>query len=292
MKKILSLFAIMAVLAMGFASCEDKDPKDFKITVSEVTETTANVLVEPADTTATYYLTCYPTKSIATMGDDSLSLVIAAEVEFLRQYASAIYGMEFTTTEVLEIVLITGKKEQPLKSLDPGTDYTVIAAKMDVQGVINGKIAKKNFTTKEAVMGQLTFTFENTGSSVIVTPSNNYEPWDYYLLPTADYQEYYNSDKKAAAEDCYAYYGTELASPGVKEFPFALIASEGLTGDVVLITYACDDKGITSEVAEYQFNVPAPAGAPAKKIAKETIANFKKMMNVEKKFNAIKAMKK
>lgn len=290
MKKILSLFAIMAVLAMGFASCEDKDPKDFKITVSEVTETTANVLVEPADTTATYYLTCYQTKSIATMDDDSLSLVIAAELEFLRQLASAAYGTEFTTTEVLEIVLMKGKQEQALKSMNPGTDYTVVVAKMDFQGVINGKIAKKNFTTKEIVYGQMTFSFENTGASVIVTPSNNYEPWDYCFFTPEQYAAY--PDKNAAAAEVYAYYGTELASPGAKEFPFALMASDGLTGDVVLITYACDDKGITSEVAEYKFNVPAAAGAPAKKIAKETIVNFKKMMNVEKKFNAIKAMKK
>ena len=112
MKKVLSLFAIMAVLAMGFASCEGQDSKDFKITVSEVTETTANVLVEPADTTATYYLTCYQTKSIATMDDDSLSLVIAAELEYLRQFASAAYGTEFTMTEVLEIVLVKGKQEK------------------------------------------------------------------------------------------------------------------------------------------------------------------------------------
>lgn len=292
MKKILSLFAIMAVLAMGFASCEGQDSKDFKITVSNVTETTANVLVEPADTTATYYLTCYPTKSIATMGDDSLSLVIAAELEFIRQLASAAYGTEFTTTEVLEIVLVKGKQEQALKSMNPGTDYTVVAAKMDFQGVINGKIAKKNFTTKEIVYGQLTFSFENTGSSVIVTPSNDYEPWDYYLLPTADYQQYYNSDKKAAAEDCYAYYGTKLAAPGIAEFDFAELQAEGLTGDVVLLTYACDETGITSEVAEYQFNIPAAAGAPAKKVTKESIANFKNLKNVEKKFNAIKAMKK
>ena len=291
MKKILSLFAIMAVLAMGFASCEGQDSKDFKIIVSEVTETTANVLVEPADTTATYYVTCYPTKSIATMDDDSLSLVIAAELEYLKQFVAAM-GMELSLPEILEIVLVKGKYEQTLTSMNPGTDYTVVVAKMDFQGVINGKIAKKNFTTKEIVYGQLTFSFENTGSSVIVTPSNDYEPWDYYLLPTAEYQEYYNSDKKAAAEDCYAYYGTELALPGMAEFDFAELQADGFTGDVVLLTYACDETGITSEVAEYKFNVPAPAGAPAKKIAKETIANFKKMMNVKKKFNAIKAMKK
>lgn len=290
MKKILSLFAIMAVLAMGFASCEGQDSKDFKITVSEVTETTANVLVEPADTTATYYLTCYPTKSIATMDDDSLSLVIAAELEYLNQLVAAM-GMPMSMPEMLEIILVKGKYEQVLTPLNPGTDYTVVVAKMDFQGVINGKIAKKNFTTKEAVMGQLTFTFENTGSSVIVTPSNNYEAWDYSLLTAEEYAEF-NNDKNVAAEDAYAYYGTEYASPGAKEFSFEEIAMYIGTGDMTLLTYACDAKGITSEVAEYKFNVPAPAGAPAKKVAKESIANFKNLKNVEKKFNAIKAMKK
>lgn len=288
MKKVLSLFAIMAVLAMGFASCEGQDSKDFKITVSEITETTANVLVEPADTTATYYMTCYPTKSIATMGDDSLSLVIAAELEYLKQFVAAM-GMELSLPEILEIVLIKGKHEQALTSMNPGTDYTVVVAKMDFQGVINGKIAKKNFTTKEIVYGQLTFSFENTGSSVIVTPSNNYEAWDYSLLTAAEYAEF-NNDKNVAAEDSYAYYGTQYASPGAKEFSFAEIATYIGTGDMTLLTYACDDKGITSEVAEFKFNVPAPAGAPAKKITKETIANFKNLKNVEKKFNAIKAM--
>lgn len=290
MKKILSLFAIMAVLAMGFASCEDKDSKDFKITVSNVTETTANVLVEPADTTATYYMTCYPTKSIATMDDDSLSLVIAAELEYLKQFVAAM-GMELSLPEILEIVLLKGNHEQELTSMNLGTDYTVVVAKMDFQGVINGKIAKKNFTTKEAVLGQLTFSFENTGSSVIVFPSNNYEAWDYSLLTAEEYAEF-NNDKNVAAEDAYAYYGTEYASPGAKEFSFEEIAMYIGTGDMTLLTYACDAKGITSEVAEYKFNVPAPAGAPAKKVAKESIANFKNLKKVEKKFNAIKAMKK
>lgn len=290
MKKVLSLFAIMAVLAMGFASCEDKDSKDFKITVSEITETTANVLVEPADTTATYYMTCYPTKSIATMGDDSLSLVIAAELEYLNQLVAAM-GMPMSMPEMLEIILVKGKYEQVLTPMNAGTDYTVVVAKMDFQGVISGKIAKKNFTTKEAVMGQLTFTFENTGSSVIVIPSNNYEAWDYSLLTAEEYAEF-NNDKNVAAEDAYAYYGTQYASPGAKEFSFEEIATYIGIGDMALLTYACDDKGITSEVAEFKFNVPAPAGAPAKKVAKDSIANFKNLKNVEKKFNAIKAMKK
>ena len=283
-------FLALALAALTLMGCPgEPDSKDFKITVSNVTETTADVLIQPTDSTATYYYSYY--EGLTTLTDDSLELLITAELELINQLLAA-YGMEMTMTEMLEVLLVKGDIELPLEQLTPGEDYLVVAAKMDYQGVISGKIAKKNFTTVEAVMGQLTFAFENTGASVIVTPSNDYEPWDYYLLPTADYQEAYKSDKKAAAEDCYAYYGTELAAPGIAEFDFSVLASEGLTGDVVLLTYACDETGITSEVAEYQFNVPAAAGAPAKKIAKETIVNFKKMMNVEKKFNAIKAMKK
>ena len=291
MKKILSLFAIMAVLAMGFASCDGQDSKDFKITVSNVTESKADLLVEPADTTAMYYLNVYKSEDVVALSDDSIASIIDMEFNYYLELF-AMMGYEITLEELLPELLFTGKLEDQITKLTPATDYTVIAAKMDAQGNVLGKMARKNFTTLEAVMGQLTFTFENTGSSVIVIPSNDYEPWDYYLLPTAEYQEYYNSDKNAAAEDSYAYYGTEFAEPGVAEFNFAEWQAEEFTGDMVLLTYACDETGITSEVAEYQFNIPAAAGAPAKKVTKETIANFKKMKNVEKKFNAIKAMKK
>lgn len=285
-------FLALALAALTLMGCPGgPDSKDFKITVSNVTESKADLLVEPADTTAMYYLGVYDSEDVVTLSDDSIASIINTEFNYYLELF-AMMGYEFTLEELLQELLFTGKLEDQLSDLTPATDYTVIAVKMDVQGNVLGKMARKNFTTLEAVMGQLTFTFENTGSSVIVTPSNDYEPWDYYLLSTAEYQEYYNSDKKAAAEDCYAYYGTELAAPGIAEFDFSVLASEGLTGDVVLLTYACTAEGITSEVAEYQFNIPAPAGAPAKKVAKETIANFKKMMNVEKKFNAIKAMKK
>lgn len=283
-------FLALALAALTLMGCPgEPDSKDFKITVSNVTETTADVLIQPTDSTATYYYSYY--EGLTTLTDDSLELLITAELELINQLLAA-YGMEMTMTEMLEVLLVKGDIELPLEQLTPGEDYLVVAAKMDYQGVINGKIAKKNFTTVEAVMGQLTFAFENTGASVIVTPSNDYEPWDYYLLPTADYQEAYKSDKKAAAEDCYAYYGTEYASAGPAEFSFEAIAEQIGTGDMTLLTYACDETGITSEVAEYQFNVPAPAGAPAKKVAKETIANFKALQKTAKKIDTLKFLKK
>lgn len=291
MKKILSLFAIMAVLAMGFASCGGPDSKDFKITVSNVTESKADLLVEPADTTAMYYLNVYKSEDVVTLSDDSIASIIDMEFNYYLELF-AMMGYEITLEELLPELLFTGKLEDQITGLTPATDYTVIAAKMDAQGNVLGKMARKNFTTLEAVMGQLTFTFENTGSSVIVIPSNDYEPWDYALFTPDQYAQYYNSDKNAAAADAYAYYGYKNATAGEAEFNFADFQAVEIVGDVVLIAYACDETGITSEVAEYIFNVPAAAGAPAKKIAKESIANFKNLKNVEKKFNAIKAMKK
>ena len=283
-------FLALALAALTLMGCPgEPDSKDFKITVSNVTETTADVLIQPTDSTATYYYSYY--EGLTTLTDDSLELLITAELELINQLFAA-YGMEMTMTEMLEVLLVKGDVELPLEQLTPGEDYLVVAAKMDYQGVINGKIAKKNFTTVEAVMGNLTFAFENTGASVIVTPSNDYEPWDYYLLPTADYQEAYKSDKKAAAEECYAYYGTEYASAGPAEFSFEAIAEQIGTGDMTLLTYACDETGITSEVAEYQFNVPAPAGAPAKKVSKASIANFKALQKTAKKINTLKFLKK
>ena len=291
MKKILSLFAIMAVLAMGFASCDGQDSKDFKITVSNVTESKADLLVEPADTTAMYYLNVYKSEDVVALSDDSIASIIDMEFNYYLELF-AMMGYEITLEELLPELLFTGKLEDQITKLTPATDYTVIAAKMDAQGNVLGKMARKNFTTLEAVMGQLTFTFENTGVSVIVTPSNDYEPWDYALFTPDQYAQYYNSDKNAAAADAYAYYGYKNATAGEAEFNFADFQAVEIVGDVVLIAYACDETGITSEVAEYIFNVPAAAGAPAKKIAKESIANFKNLKNVEKKFNAIKAMKK
>lgn len=283
-------FLALALAALTLMGCPgEPDSKDFKITVSNVTETTADVLIQPTDSTATYYYSYY--EGLTTLTDDSLELLITAELELINQLLAA-YGMEMTMTEMLEVLLVKGDIELPLEQLTPGEDYLVVAAKMDYQGVISGKIAKKNFTTVEAVMGQLTFAFENTGASVIVTPSNDYEPWDYYLLPTSDYQASYNSDKKAAAEDCYAYYGTEYASAGLAEFSFEAIADQIGTGDMTLLTYACTEEGITSEVAEYQFNVPAPAGAPAKKVSKASIANFKALQKTAKKIDTLKFLKK
>lgn len=275
-KKLFSVLAIVAMVAIGFSSCEEPGSKDFKITVSDITATTANVLIEPADTTVTYYYSYYPTESVATMTDDSLLLVIETELIMYEELISYMFGIELTRQEVLEFLLVNNVVELELKELDPETDYTFIAVKMDYTGVTTGPIAKKLFTTQEFVKQDLTFQFTNTGSSVIVTPSNDIDPWDFYMMTLEYYVSAYNSDKNAAAQASYDYYGDEFAEPGEEEFLFSEIDA---TGDIVLIVYGCDG-GITTDVYEYQFNIPAAANAPAMNMNFETLKNIKAKKNL------------
>lgn len=274
-KKLFSVLAIVAMVAIGFSSCVEPGSKDFKITVSDITATTANVLIEPADTTVTYYYSYYPTESVATMTDDSLLLVIETELIMFEEYLAA-FGMEITRAELMEILLVKGVQQLKLKSLEPETDYTFIAVKMDYAGITTGPIAKKIFTTQEFVKQDLTFQFTNTGSSVIVTPSNDIDPWDFYMMTLENYVSAYNSDKNAAAQASYDYYGDEYAEPGETEFVFSEINA---TGDIVLIVYGCDG-GITTDVYEYQFNIPAAANAPAMNMNFETLKTIKAKKNL------------
>lgn len=275
-KKLFSVLAIVAMVAIGFSSCVEPGSKDFKITVSDITATTANVLIEPADTTVTYYYSYYPTESVATMTDDSLLLVIETELIMYEELISYMFGVELTRTEVLEFLLVNNVVELELKELDPETDYTFIAVKMDYTGITTGPIAKKIFTTQEFVKQDLTFQFTNTGSSVIVTPSNDIDPWDFYMMTLEYYVSAYNSDKNAAAKASYDYYGDEYAEPGEEEFLFSEIDA---TGDIVLIVYGCDG-GITTDVYEYQFNIPAAANAPAMNMNFETLKTIKAKKNL------------
>lgn len=274
-KKLFSVLAIVAMVAIGFSSCVEPGSKAFKITVSDITATTANVLIEPADTTVTYYYSYYPTESVATMTDDSLLLVIETELIMFEEYLAA-FGMEITRAELMEILLVKGVQQLKLKSLEPETDYTFIAVKMDYAGITTGPIAKKIFTTQEFVKQDLTFQFTNTGSSVIVTPSNDIDPWDFYMMTLENYVSAYNSDKNAAAQASYDYYGDEYAEPGETEFVFSEINA---TGDIVLIVYGCDG-GITTDVYEYQFNIPAAANAPAMNMNFETLKTIKAKKNL------------
>lgn len=148
MKKILS-FVAAALVAFSFTACNGNDPasKDFKITISDVTATTAMVKIEPADTTATYIATYLPAEIAAPLSEDSLKIVLKASLD----YAIAMYkerGSNVTYADFLE----HGVQEGEISGLSPKTEYLFVAVKMDAQAVFSGNVAKKAFTTPDIVI--------------------------------------------------------------------------------------------------------------------------------------------
>lgn len=148
MKKILS-FVAAALVAFSFTACNGNDPasKDFKITISDVTATSAMVKIEPADTTATYLATYLPAEVVAPLSDDSLKIVLKASLD----YAIAMYkerGDNVTYADFLEQGVVEGE----VTGLSPKTEYLFVAVKMDAQAVFSGNVAKKAFTTQDIVV--------------------------------------------------------------------------------------------------------------------------------------------
>ncbi len=148
MKKFLS-FVAAALVAFSFTACNGNDPasKDFKITISDVTATSAVVKIEPADTTATYIATYLPAEIAAPLSEDSLKIVLKASLD----YAIAMYkarGSNVTYADFLK----QGVQEGEISDLSPKTEYLFVAVKMDAQAVFSGNVAKKAFTTPDIVV--------------------------------------------------------------------------------------------------------------------------------------------
>lgn len=144
MKKIFA-FVAAALVAFSFASCNNEpESKDFKIVVSEISEQTATVTVTPTDAEATYYWDVFQADALKGMADDS----ICATLKTLMDYYIAMYamaGQELTYADFLN----KGESHYNYESLTPGTDYVVLAIKMDAEANFSGKIAKKSFRTKD-----------------------------------------------------------------------------------------------------------------------------------------------
>lgn len=148
MKKFLS-FVAAALVAFSFTACNGNDPasKDFKITISDVTATTAMVKIEPADTTATYIATYLPAEIAAPLSEDSLKIVLKASLDYAIAMNKA-KGYNVTYADYLE----HGVQEGEISGLSPKTEYLFVAVKMDAQAVFSGNVAKKAFTTPDIVV--------------------------------------------------------------------------------------------------------------------------------------------
>ena len=303
MKKIFYFVAALAVLAVGFTGCKkdkEKEPEPevtnpkLVITVDSITATSAFVAVVPEVDTLPYYFTYYEASDLEGLTDkEIIDQYLIGEMDYAIEY----YAENYSYTLTYEDLLSVGEDSYGF-SFDPNTDYVVLAAYIDAEGnVIYGDLFKKAFKTPEVEMVDLTFTFERTGNdAILVTPSDDVNPWDYYATNAEELAEFDN-DTTALVEAVIDYYGSDYAAPGAYEFSISEdLVSEA--GDYTLLVFG-NIGALNSAIASYNFSWDGVAAGgdddveplPARKVQAKKTASIKNLKGAEK-VKGFKALKK
>ena len=145
MKKILSIFAA-AIIALSFASCEKTDPgiKFFHMKVTDITETSAVLSLNPADTTAYYFVGLNYAATIDEYTTDTVVNIILGQVQAMLDN-----GNEWE--EVSELLYKGPLDPDTVDGLDMNTEYVFWAMEIkckDGKNATVGHVAFKRFRTK------------------------------------------------------------------------------------------------------------------------------------------------
>ena len=145
MRKIFSIFAA-AIIALSFASCEKADPgiKFFRMKVTNITDTSAVLSINPADTSAYY---CADFQRAAVIDQYNLDSILVWDQQYMQDYIDDGYTFEQFANEYLWKGA-TGP--DTLTWLSPNTEYIFWAyeVRYENEKVTLGHIAVKRFTTK------------------------------------------------------------------------------------------------------------------------------------------------
>ena len=97
------------------------------------------------------------------------------------------------------------------------------------------------------------FAYNQAATEVTVTPSDDENKWDYFLLTKEEYESYFESDPNAVAEYSYEYWGDDYAEAGARSLTF----SGESEGEYVLVVYGCNG-GVTTPGFAFEFTILAP----------------------------------
>ena len=101
-------------------------------------------------------------------------------------------------------------------------------------------------------VSDMTFAFEETEEGILVTPSNDEDAWDWYVVDE-DVFEYYGAD--GVAEAIYSSYGNFYAVTGEQLLSFEedLAGYLETSGTYYLVVWGAGEKNVTTEAASYEF---------------------------------------
>ena len=276
MKKIFAIVAA-ALVAFSFTSCQKENTGSnfFKITVSNIEATTADLSVVPADENAWYNVGIYYAEDVVKYTADTIAAELVAEI---ASYVEAGYGLDVLAQYNS---VFKGKLETSLSELPANTELTVIAYRLVEQGgtVVLGDVSYKNFKTKElAIAGKETLTLAGVYDDEVAE-----EGWyqimaysedeKYFLSLSPDPVESLTQDIKYADLDLewsYLYVGDDKYSLTDAAYKVTM------NGETMTAT----GKLVASNGIEYQFTavcepyVDEEAVAPAKVRAAKTVAGL------------------
>ena len=148
MKKFFSIFVAVALVAVSFSSCKEKNKPEpvenpkLTIAVSEIEPAAALISVTPENDTLPYYWTYFEAEALEGYTDKQIiDTFLLGEMEFIAWY----YDLEN-----YEELLSVGADEYKYESLFPMTDYVALATYVDAEGnVTYGDLFKKAFKTPD-----------------------------------------------------------------------------------------------------------------------------------------------
>lgn len=159
---------------------KDPDPGEggFKVTISDVTASSAIANVVPEDKTSSYWLEMLPT-DYYNQTKDQLGPYIEESILYMQEQAQAILGQEFTIAQIIDAFGYVGDQAIDLSEsykISPNTTYYVFVAGVDAEGhVTTSVVVADPFTTEEGSTDAPTITLSTEkGDYDKLNPEHNF----------------------------------------------------------------------------------------------------------------------
>jgi hypothetical protein len=120
----------------------------------------------------------------------------------------------------------------------------------------DGTVYIMNLNSTVVVPSTMSFSFQVTDSSVIVTPSES-DPWTSYFISQENLEQTWNYNIDSMAQVVYNYNGDNYNVTGEKEYTFSLLLENNIMGEVIMVVWGSNG-GVTTAADSIRFVVPVP----------------------------------
>ena len=252
--KVVSAGGMVTVKSADATTAAESKPSDltFSIAVTDLKSTSATVTVTPSNNTDTYFFDIQPKGFIDREFPDDASLIAALDAAY-AQYGG-IAGM-----------LSTGVDSYPLKDLDPGTSYYVLA--FGYTSAATTAVTRYEFKTEASAPADLTLTINVDaavpvpgGVTATITASNDDDTYILDFILADDIQGASDADIISIVEQKYEGYIQWLLTSGnyvtyPTDFSGTLAMMPG--AEYYLVAFGHDGTSATTGVVKTKFTAGA-----------------------------------